>query len=43
VTSIKEYWCWFCHAYRKHRMVTEEKGYCAICDTVNYAPMGDVD
>jgi len=39
---IKEFWCWVCHAHRKHAMITEELGTCLICGTKNWAPTGDL-
>lgn len=36
------FWCWVCHAHRKHTMTTEEKGYCTVCNSANYAPTGDI-
>ena len=38
-----KYWCWICHCVRTHRMLTEKKGICDVCKTINYAPMGDID
>ena len=40
---IKEFWCWVCHKHRKHQMKTEELGKCLICNSNNWAPMGDID
>lgn len=38
------YWCWICHAARQHMMIPgTEKGYCTVCETLNWQPKGDID
>lgn len=42
--SIRYFWCITCEKQQTHDMVVgTELGRCRSCQSLNYAPMGDID